>query len=448
MAFEKIENADLIGKMIAELADVPELTADELKKRFDAASKDVIIPKFNKLIDALAAVSAASNIGMNPPEGITAEQNIAAVIAALAVSVKSNSESSHTHSNKAVIDAITADVKKKYDDLVSLFSAIKTISNVVKDDSTLLPTGKAIVDYVKELGGGDMLKATYDSDDDGVVDDASKLGGQAPAYYQKSTDNTLQTDNKTVTGAINEVYGMAQNGGKNLIGEDFSSEKSYTVGKHVINGNSRYRFIVDHPAGPWDASHVEEILVDKEVEDLNENLTASDNLQFKFATDGEGNYGYLGADGSLIPFSSGNVVPLNGVFHYGFFVNSANGYVAGAGILEDGTISLNPISSTLAYMSLYCGKDYKKISIEYGVSINQANDAAYLRIYCSSMPAGVGGTIYETCLEKWCDTTVANVEETVTINVSTKGRYILIGFDHTWSKNNNPSLVIKKLQLS
>lgn len=272
MAFEKIENADLSGKMISELADVPELTADELKKRFDAASKDVIIPKFNKLIDALAALSAASNIGMNPPEGITAEQNIAAVITALAVSVKSNSDSSHTHSNKAVIDAITADAKKKYDDIVSLFSAIKTISNVVKDDSTLLPTGKAIVDYVKELGGGDMLKATYDSDDDGVVDDASKLGGQLPAYYQKSTDNTLQTDNKTVAGAINEVYGMAQNGGKNLIGEDFSPEKSYTVGKHVINGNSRYRFIVDHPAGPWDASHVEEILVDKEVEDLTEKL--------------------------------------------------------------------------------------------------------------------------------------------------------------------------------
>lgn len=274
MAFEKIENADLIGKMIAELADVPELTADELKKRFDAASKDVIIPKFNKLIDALAALSAASNIGMNPPEGITAEQNIAAVITALAVSVKSNSDSSHSHSNKAVIDAITADAKKKYDDLVSLFSAIKTISNVVKDDSTLLPTGKAIVDYVKELGGGDMLKATYDSDDDGVVDDASKLGGQAPAYYQKSTDNTLQTDNKTVAGAINEVYGMAKNGGKNLIGEDFSPEKSYTVGKHVINGNSRYRFIEDHPAGPWDASHVEEIPVDKEVEDLTEKMNA------------------------------------------------------------------------------------------------------------------------------------------------------------------------------
>ena len=38
---------------------------------------------------------------------------------------------------------------------------------------------------------------------------------------------------------------------------------------------------------------------------LNENLTAEDNLQFKFGKDGDGNYGYYGADGSLIPFRSG-----------------------------------------------------------------------------------------------------------------------------------------------
>ena len=37
---------------------------------------------------------------------------------------------------------------------------------------------------------------------------------------------------------------------------------------------------------------------------LNENLTAEDNLQFKFGKDGDGNYGYYGADGSLIPFKS------------------------------------------------------------------------------------------------------------------------------------------------
>ena len=37
---------------------------------------------------------------------------------------------------------------------------------------------------------------------------------------------------------------------------------------------------------------------------LNSSLTAEDSLKFRFATDGEGNYGYLGADDSFIPFKS------------------------------------------------------------------------------------------------------------------------------------------------
>lgn len=38
------------------------------------------------------------------------------------------------------------------------------------------------------LGGGDMLKATYDKDDNGVVDDAEKLGGVAASEYAKKSD--------------------------------------------------------------------------------------------------------------------------------------------------------------------------------------------------------------------------------------------------------------------
>ena len=37
-------------------------------------------------------------------------------------------------------------------------------------------------------GTGDMLKATYDVDGDGVVDDSEKLGGQLPSYYAKAAD--------------------------------------------------------------------------------------------------------------------------------------------------------------------------------------------------------------------------------------------------------------------
>ena len=39
-----------------------------------------------------------------------------------------------------------------------------------------------------------------------------------------------------------------------------------------------------------------------EFSEQNKNLTTSDNLKFRFATDGEGNYGYLAADDSFVPF--------------------------------------------------------------------------------------------------------------------------------------------------
>ena len=42
-------------------------------------------------------------------------------------------------------------------------------------------------------------------------------------------------------------------------------------------------------------------------DEQNKNLTASDDTKFRFATDGEGNYGYLKADDSFVPFS-GNLI--------------------------------------------------------------------------------------------------------------------------------------------
>ena len=41
----------------------------------------------------------------------------------------------------------------------------------------------------------------------------------------------------------------------------------------------------------------------------NDNLTAEDSTLFRFATDGEGNYGYLKADDSFVPFKSGYAIP-------------------------------------------------------------------------------------------------------------------------------------------
>jgi hypothetical protein len=43
-------------------------------------------------------------------------------------------------------------------------------------------------------GGGDMLKATYDTDDNGIVDNSEKLGGQEPSFYDQSA-HVARTDN-------------------------------------------------------------------------------------------------------------------------------------------------------------------------------------------------------------------------------------------------------------
>lgn len=61
------------------------------------------------------------------------------------------------------------------------------------------------------------------------------------------------------------------------------------------------------------------------VSTLKSNLTASDNLQFKFGKDGDGNYGYYAADGSLVPFKQSQVLGIiNGAVWY---IRDKNGKV-------------------------------------------------------------------------------------------------------------------------
>lgn len=68
--------------------------------------------------------------------------------------------------------------------------------------------------------GGDMTKAIYDTDGDGIVDDAEKLGGQLPSYYAKATDLQNKTDKTYVDDQISEV--------NTLLGEKATS-KNFTA---------------------------------------------------------------------------------------------------------------------------------------------------------------------------------------------------------------------------
>ncbi len=65
-------------------------------------------------------------------------------------------------------------------------------------------------------GSGDMTKASYDIDQNGVVDNAEKLGGQLPSYYQNATNISSGTIDDARLSANAQSGVGAANAGTNL----------------------------------------------------------------------------------------------------------------------------------------------------------------------------------------------------------------------------------------
>jgi hypothetical protein len=53
MSYTKITSSDTYGKGVVGLPDTPGLSTEDMQKKFEELSNDVIIPKFNELVDAL-----------------------------------------------------------------------------------------------------------------------------------------------------------------------------------------------------------------------------------------------------------------------------------------------------------------------------------------------------------------------------------------------------------
>ena len=96
----------------------------------------------------------------------------------------------------------TGDMQARFDSLGNLaidkFNAVvDNVGDTISNDDTKLPTMKAIVDYVQVMGGGDMLKAVYDTDEDGVVDNSEALEGHNAVYFKNQYAITLPTSGYT-----------------------------------------------------------------------------------------------------------------------------------------------------------------------------------------------------------------------------------------------------------
>lgn len=187
MAFEKITDTSLVNKGVTGLPDVPGLTTAEMQAKFDELSRDVIIPKLNEIVEGLNGDEVGLSSQIENPE--TKEKDVIQnVVNAIYQIVKENSDKRHDHENKETLDKVTSELYESITALVSMFNGISAVDKTVTADDTKIPTSGAIVNYVTELGAGDMQKAIYDKDNTGIVDDAEKLGGVAPEeYLQKSS---------------------------------------------------------------------------------------------------------------------------------------------------------------------------------------------------------------------------------------------------------------------
>ena len=257
MAFNKITDADLVGKGVIGLPDTPNLSTTEMQNKFEETVRGVAIPKINEVIEGLNGSEVSnSSKAINPVSGneesfqdtfnalkkytddevkkerttasealtvhtsntenphvVTAEQVNAYTKQVvddklyykvdkvdgkgLSTNDYDNSEKEkladtnskkHEHGNKSVLDSITDTLLSALNRIATIFSTITGVTTSVVNDDAVIPTSGAIVDYVTGLGGGDMTKAEYDSNGDGVVDDSDKLGGQLPSYYAKDSE--------------------------------------------------------------------------------------------------------------------------------------------------------------------------------------------------------------------------------------------------------------------
>lgn len=158
MALTHITDEARTGKGVTGLSDTPGLTTAALQEKFDELG-NLAIDGTNKALDELESKYGASNIGAIVPSGISASENVQGILNAMAFTVNSMSSKSHQHANKAVLDGISQALKDGYDKVSNTFSDADTFDQTVEDSKTSVPSGAAVVSYLK---GIDVKKIIVD----------------------------------------------------------------------------------------------------------------------------------------------------------------------------------------------------------------------------------------------------------------------------------------------
>lgn len=135
----KVTGSDYTGKDVSSLDERPQMSAAELQAAFDRLVKEVVAPKFNALIDALAGLSGADEIGKTVA-GMSGT-NVGALLAELNASKASASGAALTGVPTAPTPETTANNAQ-----IATTAFVQAVVNAA----------------VFATGAADMVRATYD----------------------------------------------------------------------------------------------------------------------------------------------------------------------------------------------------------------------------------------------------------------------------------------------
>lgn len=248
MAFTKITPADTTGKGVIGLPDTPELSSTDMQEKFDELALDVIVPKFNNLVDEItdAFVEEGGDIA-DVAQALTDE-------VARAQGAEGDLSDAITTLDGAVMKKATYD----------------SDNDGVVDNSELLnghadsyfATAQSVSDLTTTVNGK-MTRSTYDADNDGVVDNAEALGGHNASYFATasalsdeisraqtaeggkvdkvngkglSTNDYTDTDKAIVSGVTSALSGKVdKEEGKGLSTNDFTTAYKDQIGTNASN---------------------------------------------------------------------------------------------------------------------------------------------------------------------------------------------------------------------
>lgn len=108
---------------------------------------------------------------------------------------------------------------------------------------------------------GDMQKAIYDANSDGIVDDAAKLGGQLPAYYAKASDLSGKVNAVTGKGLSTNDYTTAEK--EKLAAIEAGAQKNVAPTWTSVTGKPATFTPADHTHAQTDITGLETALAGK-----------------------------------------------------------------------------------------------------------------------------------------------------------------------------------------